>query len=152
MKRFKFSLQTLHDLHEQERSDAEHALAQAAAEVAAAAAHIEVLRDTINQALAALTVNLQTKAPNAREAEMHAEYLTTLDKRLATARAHYANCERHRETKLQELIKASAAAEATTKLRQQYYNHYVAELAREEQTLMDELATIATVRRMRGAS
>ena len=66
MKRFKFSLQTLHDLREQERSDAEHALAQAAAEVAAAAAHIEVLRDTINQALAALTVNLQTKAPNAR--------------------------------------------------------------------------------------
>jgi flagellar biosynthesis chaperone FliJ len=53
---------------------------------------------------------------------------------------------------LQDFIKASAAAEATAKLREQYYARYVAELAREEQNQMDELATIATVRRMRGAS
>jgi flagellar export protein FliJ len=152
MKRFKFSLQTLHDLREQEREDAERALAQAAAEVAAAAAHMDVLRDTINQAIAAFAANLQTRAPNAREAQMHSEYLTGLDHQLAAARAHHAVCARQREMKLQELIKASAAAEATAKLREQYYAHYVAELAREDQNLMDELATIASVRRMRGAS
>ena len=152
MKRFKFSLQTLHDLREQEREDAERALAQAAAEVAAAAAHTEVLRHTINQAIAAFTTNLQTKAPNAREAQMHSEYLTLLDQQLTDARAHHLVCERRRDAKLQELVKASAAAEATTKLREQYYARYVAELLREDQNLMDELATIATVRRMRGAS
>ena len=152
MKRFKFSLQTLHDLREQEREDAERAFAQAATEVAAAAAHIEALRNTINQAITAYAANLQTKAPNAHEAKMHTEYIATLDNRLVAARAHHAACERHRETKLHELVKASAAAEATAKLRAQYYARYVAELAREDQNLMDELATIATVRRMRGAS
>ncbi len=152
MKRFKFSLQTLHDLREQEREDAERALAQAVAEIAAAIGHVEVLRDTINQAIAAFAANLQTRAPNAREAQMHSEYLTTLDQQLAVARAHQAACERHREAKLHELVKASAAAEATAKLREQYYARYVAELAREDQNLMDELATIASVRRMRGAS
>jgi flagellar export protein FliJ len=152
MKRFKFSLQTLHDLREQEREDAERALAHAATEVAAAAAHVEGLHDAINQAIAAFAANLQTRAPNAREAQMHSEYLTTLDQQLAAARAHHIACERQREMKLQELIKASAAAEATAKLREQYYARYVAELAREDQNLMDELATIASVRRMRGAS
>lgn len=152
MKRFKFSLQTLHDLRAQEREDAERALAQAAAEVAAAAAHVEALRHTINQAITAYTTNLQTKVPNAPEAKMHSEYLTALDRQLAAARAHQAERERFRAMKLQDLIKASAAAEATAKLREQYYLRYVAELAREEQNLMDELATIATVRRLRGAS
>ncbi len=152
MKQFKFSLQTLHDLRAQEREDAERALAQAVAEVAAAAAQMEVLRQTIKQAIADYTTHLQTKAPNAFEAKMHAEYLTTLDGRLAMARTHHIACERKREAKLHELVKASAAAEATVKLRAQYYARYVAELVREEQNLMDELATIATVRRMRGTS
>ncbi len=152
MKRFKFSLQTLHDLREQEHEEAERALAQAVTEVAAALAHIEALRQTINQAIGAYTTDLQTKAPNAYEAKMHSEYLTALDRQLAVARAHQEACELHREIKVQELVKASAAAEATAKLRAQYYARYVAELIREDQNLMDELATIATVRRMRGAS
>ena len=152
MKRFKFSLQTLHDLREQEREDAERALAQAAAEVAAAAAQVEALRAAINQVITAYTTNLQSKALNAQDAKMHTEYLTTLDKQWAAARAHQAERERFRAMKLQDLIKASAAAEATAKLREQYYARYVAELALEEQNLMDELATIATVRRRRGTS
>lgn len=152
MKRFKFSLQTLHDLREQEREDAERALAQAAAEVAAAEAKMEELRGAIQQAVAEYTVQMQSKELNPREALLHTEFLTSLDRQLAAARAHHAECERFREAKLQDFIKASAAAEATTKLREQYYARYVAELAREEQNLMDELATIASVRRMRGAS
>jgi flagellar export protein FliJ len=152
MKRFKFSLQTLHDLREQEREEAERALAQAAAEVAAAEAKIEELRGAITQAVAAYAAQMQSKEPNPREALLHTEFLAALDNQLAAARAHHADCERFREAKLQDFIKASAAAEATAKLREQYYARYVAELAREEQNQMDELATIATVRRMRGAS
>lgn len=152
MKRFKFSLQTLHDLREQEREEAERALAQANTELANAEAKIEQLRSTINQAVASYSANLQSQSLNPHEAQMHNEYLIALDGQMTAARAHHAECERIRESKLQELVKASAAAEATTKLRDQYYARYVAELAREEQNLMDELATIATVRRMRGAS
>ncbi|MBS1809321.1 MAG: flagellar export protein FliJ [Acidobacteria bacterium] len=152
MKRFKFSLQTLHDLREQERETAERELGKAIAAVAEATAKIEALLNAIVQAVAAHAANLRVKEVNAREAQMHTEYIATLEQQLAEARACHAALEREREVKLQELIKASAAAEATAKLREQYYARYISELAREEQNLMDELATIATVRRLQGAS
>ena len=151
MKRFKFSLQTLHDLREQERETAEIALGQATAAVTAAAAQIEELLHTITQVMAAYSTALRTKEPKLREVKMQTEYIATLEQQLAVARVTHARLEREREIKLQELVKASAAAEATVKLREQYYARYVFELAREEQNLMDELATIATVRRMREA-
>lgn len=152
MKPFKFSLQTLHNLRAQEREDAERALAQSTTELAAAADRVEVARKALDQAVAAYVAQMNTKVPNVREAEMHTQYIASLEARLATARQEHAELEQQRELKLQELIKASAAAEATTKLREQYYARYVAELLREEQNLMDELATIAKVRRLRGAS
>jgi flagellar export protein FliJ len=152
MKRFKFSLQTLHDLREQEREDAEHALGQATAAVVEATAKIESLLEAIKQAVAAHAVQMRTKTPDPREAQMHNEYIAALERRLGEARLTHATLERNRLMKLQEFVKASAAAEATAKLREQYYARYVSELAREEQNLMDELATIATVRRLRGAS
>ena len=151
MKRFKFSLQTLHDLREQERETAEIALGAATAAVTAAAAQIEALLHTITQAMAAYSSALRTKEPKLCEVEMQTDYLATLEQQLTAARVNHASLERAREVKLQELVKASAAAEATAKLREQYYARYVFELAREEQNLMDELATIATVRRMREA-
>ncbi len=152
MKRFKFTLQTLHDLREQERLTAERALGHATAAVAQAAAQTEELLKTIVQAVATHAAKLRTKEPNPHEAEMHTEYIATLERQLAAARTRHAALEREREVKLQEFIKASAAAEATAKLREQYYARYVSELLREEQNLMDELATIATVRRMQGAA
>ncbi|HEX4949618.1 MAG TPA: flagellar export protein FliJ [Blastocatellia bacterium] len=152
MKRFKFSLQTLHDLRTQEREDAELALAQSTALVAAAAERIVVVRDTIKQAVTAYAAQMNTKAPDPRAAEMHTQYIATLEARLVAAKQEHAELERQRERKRQELIKASAAAEATTKLREQYYARYVADLMREEQNLVDELATIANVRRLRGVS
>ena len=151
MKRFKFSLQTLHDLRERERETAEIVLGQATAAVTAAAAQIEELLHTITQAMAAYSTALRTKEPKLREVTMQTEYITALEQQLAVARVTRTTLERAREVRLQELIKASAAAEATVKLREQYYARYVFELAREEQNLMDELATIATVRRMREA-
>jgi flagellar export protein FliJ len=152
LKRFKFSLQTLHDLREQERETAERALAQAAAEVEAASANVAAACRAIEEAVSAYAAQMQTKTPDPRAAELHTEYIHTLERRLTEAQATQAERERQREQKRQELLKAAAAAEATAKLREQYYAQYVAELAREEQNLMDELATIATARRLRGAA
>lgn len=152
MKRFKFSLQTLHELREQERETAERALEKATVAVTQAASHIEEVMRAITQTVAEYSTKMRTQAPDPREAEMHTDYIATLEKQLSQARERHAALGREREVKLQEFVKASAAAEATAKLREQYYARYVAELAREEQNLMDELATIATVRRLQGAS
>ena len=121
MKRFKFSLQTLHDLRERERETAEIVLGQATAAVTAAAAQIEELLHTITQAMAAYSTALRTKEPKLREVTMQTEYITALEQQLAVARVTRTTLERAREVRLQELIKASAAAEATVKLREQYY-------------------------------
>lgn len=152
MKRFKFSLQTLHELREQERETAELALGQATVAVAQAAAHIEAIMLAITQNVAATSTTLRRKEPALPEVQLQTEYLTTLEHQLAEARVRHATLKREREVKLQEFVKASAAAEATAKLREQHYARYIFELAREEQNLMDELATIATVRRLREAS
>lgn len=152
MKRFKFSLQTLHELREQERDTAERVLQEATAAVAKAEARIEEIMRTITQTVASYSATMRSKELNAREAEMHTEYIATLERQLAEARQQHAALVQEREVKLQEFVKASTAAEATTKLREQYYARYLSELAREEQNLMDELATIATVRRLQGAS
>lgn len=152
MKRFKFSLQTLHELRAQERETAERALGQATVAVAEAEARIEAILRTITQNVAATSTTLRTKEPSLGEVQLHTEYLTTLEQQLADARVRHAALKQEREVKLREFVKASAAAEATAKLREQYYARYIFELAREEQNLMDELATISTVRRMREAS
>lgn len=152
MKKFKFSLQTVHEIREQERATAERALEKATAAVAAAATRLEEIMRAITQTVAAYSTTMRTQKPDPRAAEMHTEYIATLENQLGQAREQHAARERERVVKLQHFVKASAAAEATAKLREQYYARYVAELAREEQNLMDELATIATVRRMQGAS
>lgn len=152
MKRFKFSLQTLHELREQERETAEIALGQATIAVTEAAAKIETIQQAITQNVAATSTTLAAKEPPLPKVQLHTEYLTTLEQLLIEARTRHANLQREREVKLQEFVQASAAAEATAKLREQQYARYIFELAREEQNLMDELATIASARRLREAS
>jgi flagellar export protein FliJ len=113
---------------------------------------VAAARAAIAAAVAAYAAQMRTKTPDPRAAELHTEYLSTLERRSAEAQATQAERERQREQKRQELLKAAAAAEATAKLRERYYAQYVADLTREEQNLMDELATIATARRLRGAA
>ena len=149
MKRFRFSLQTLHDLRELERENAERALAQSARNLAEAADRVEKYRRECDSAWANQATKLQAREPDLKEIAMHTDYITTLERRLTEAQARYAELERERELRFQQVLKAAAAAEVTAKLREQQRGRHQAEVAREDQNQLDELATIAVARHLR---
>lgn len=149
MKQFRFSLQTLHNMREQELEKAELALGQAASAVAVAAAQVSTAIRLRDEAIANYAKKLRKPKPDANDAMMYDKYIKTLESRINIAQEQLAAREQEHADKLHEAIKAKAAAEATTKLREQQFAHYCAEIARQEQDQLDELATIAAVRRMR---
>lgn len=150
MKRFKFSLQTLHEMRQEEREQAERALALATADLAKEMEAIELVVREIDKTIRDYAGKVSSGTVSAYEAETYSRYIASLDRKLESARARQAEAAQFRELKIQELIKATTAAEATTKLREQHYQRYVAEVAKEEQDLIDELATISTSRRLKG--
>lgn len=150
MKRFKFSLQTLHEMRQEEREQAERALALATTELAQAMEAVETVIREIDKTIRDYAGKVSSGNVSPYEGETYSRYIASLDKKLEVARARQAEAAQLREHKIQELIKATTAAEATTRLREQHYQRYVAEVAREEQNLIDELATIASSRRLKG--
>lgn len=148
MKRFKFSLQALHDLRRRAREEAEAALASAHAAVVQAEAD---LAEAVNARRAALESNAARLGPgeiNPHEVALRASYTAVLDRRIAEAQARLREAERERAAKLQAAIAAATAAEATTKLRDKHRARHDAEVNRAEQELLDELAAIASARRL----
>ncbi len=149
MKQFKFSLQTLHHMREQELEKAELALGQAASAVAVAAAQVSTAIRLRDEALANYATKLRKPKLDANDAIMYDKYVKTMEQRIASAQEQLVAREHDHAIKLQELVIAKTAAEATAKLREQQFIHYCTEVARQEQDQLDELATIASVRRMR---
>jgi flagellar export protein FliJ len=148
MKRFKFSLQTLHDIRRRAREEAEAALAAAQAAVVQAEA---ALTEAVNARRAALDSNAALLGPgeiNSHEVALRASYTAVLDRRIAEAQVRLREAEHNRAAKLQAAIAAATAAEATAKLREKHRARHDAEVTRTEQELLDELAAIASARRL----
>ena len=149
MKRFRFSLQALHEIRQRARQEAEQDLARAEAGVASANAQLEQLQQTRDSALRATA-----GAPgyfNLHEAALQAQYVAALDLRIVAAWQQVAACERERDQRRRLAVAAATEAEATQKLRAQHLSRYEAEAARAEQGLLDEMAALAGARRIREA-
>jgi flagellar export protein FliJ len=144
MKRFRFSLETVHNLREARRDEEEQRLAQTAAGLQAAAeavAEIERQRAAVEAKLAKATGPLCTA-----ELTLHVGYLELLNQREHEARQHLAALEREREAQRQATLAATREAKVTGQLRARQHARHTAELVRAEQQLMDELAITATLR------
>lgn len=149
MKRFRFQLQTVHDLRETRRDEAERSLAEAAQQVFAAAAQLDDANRSLTEAAENYAAMLGDGALDAHEASLRASYLITLTRRREDARTRLAAVEREREVRRQVVVEASRAAEATAKLRERQSARHALETARDEQNNLDEMATSATARRLR---
>lgn len=144
MKRFRFSLETVHNLREARRDEAEQRLAQTAAGIQAATeavAEIERQRAAVETKLAQATGPLCTA-----ELTLHVNYLELLAQREREARAHLAALEREREAQRQATLAATREAKVTGQLRARQHARHTAELVRAEQQLLDELAITANLR------
>lgn len=144
MKRFQFRLESVHNLREARRDEAEQQLAQAAAEVLAAAealAEIERHRAAVEAKLASATGPLC-----AAELALQVNYLALLTQREQEARQRLAALEHEREAQRQTTLVATREAEVTGQLRARQQARHTAELARTEQHFLDEMAIAATLR------
>lgn len=149
MKRFRFQLQTVHNMRETHRDEAERNLAEAAAQVSAAAASLDEAERLLTIAAETYAAMLQSGVLDAHEASLRASYLLTLTERRRDARARLALVERERETRRLAVVEASRAAETTAQLRARQRARHDFEAARDEQNTLDEIAISASARRLR---
>ncbi len=150
MKRFRFNLQSVHDVREQEREQAERQLAQASSEVARAATNADEATGNKARALEEFAARLRPGDLDASEAALRASYLLTLDQRETLARREVSAREHERERCRRVAIETTRAAEATAKLRERQQSRHRADALRAEQNDLDELATLAAARRCNG--
>jgi flagellar FliJ protein len=148
MKRFEFSLQTVHDFRHRKREEAEREFAEATSKVAQAEALLEEIQCKRAEALEAYALQLQSSQLDPNESLLRLEYLSALERQAITAQAQLRLLEEACEVRRQALVEANRAAEATEKLREQQRARHEAETAREEQNSLDEMATAATARRL----
>ena len=145
MKRFQFTLETVHNLREMRRDEAERQLAHAAATAMTAEAAIEELlnhRAAIEAKLVAGSIGTLCAA----EMALHVNYLTLLAQRETEARAQLALLEQEREARRQTAVAASREAEVTGQLKARQHARHSAEAARVEQNMLDEMAIAAALR------
>lgn len=144
MKKFRFSLQTVHNLRESRRDEAERGLAHAASAVTAAVAALEAiqkLRGELEEQISKSTGPLCIA-----DLSLRMNYLDALSRREAEAKTHLARLEQERDRHREDALAAARDAEVTEQLRARRHARHVEEHARLEQDQLDEMA-IACVRR-----
>jgi flagellar export protein FliJ len=98
MKRFRFSLETVHNLREARRDEAERELGQATAAVVKAQEHISLIEDTRTSIEA--TIANTTGPIDTNDLSLKLGYLEMLEQRQRAATAELQQVEHARETSL----------------------------------------------------
>ena len=148
MKKVPFPLQAVHDLRELRREEMERQLAEAAAEIGEAKAQLEEATRLHSVMVESYAQNYGSGVIDPEAAEMRANYLAALVRRIQAARAHLTQSESAYEAQRQLAIAAARDAEVTAKLRAKHNAQHASEAARREQIQLDEMATAAQARRM----
>ncbi len=148
MKRFKFSLETVHNLRELQRDEAERQLEQSAARVSEARAMVEQIKQQRNAVEAELA--RATGPLCAHELALQVSYLEFLNQREQETQQHLAALEHQHEAQRETTLAAARAAEATEQLRVRQQTRHAAAVARVEQLLLDEIAVAITQREKLG--
>ncbi len=146
MKRFRFSLQTVHDLREERRDVAEAELARAAAELRQARKQLEAVKRARAIAEENYFVQLAPGALDPRDMEFRVAYLRALDARERDALVRIVQIERRHEEQRRATAEAARDAEATSSLRDRQRARHNEEAARVAQNALDEMATLAAAR------
>jgi len=147
MKRFKFSLQTVHDFREFRRDAAEREFAAALAQLYAAKAQLEEVQRAHRAALDNYLLLYQAREIKATTASAHTDFIASLVRREREVRGQIVIIERHIETKRQAVTEALRATRTTAQLRERQRERHELEVARTEQNLLDEMAVASIARR-----
>jgi len=147
MKRFKFSLQSVHDLRESRRQVAERELADANGELYRANAQLEEVVRSRQKALERYLLIYQSREIEVSMITAHTDFIGSLFRREREARAHILDVEAKIEQKRRAVTEALRDTETTAKLRDRQRQQHELEINRNEQITLDEIAVLSVARR-----
>ncbi len=147
MKKFKFTLQAVHDLRESRRERAERELAEANSELYRANAQLEEVVRARQKALDRYMMLYQSRELDVSMIGAHTDFLGSLFLREREARTFIAEAELRLEEKRRGVTEAMRETETTAKLREHQRDLHRQESNRNEQTMLDEMAVMAAARR-----
>lgn len=147
MKRFTFSLQSVQDQRQIRREAAEREFADAITELAKATALLDKTIGERNAAIEAYTLLLASRDLDPHEVALRANHITLLTQRERERRAHLELFERAKEAKRLAVVATTRDEKAINNLRERHRARHELDVARIEQTALDEMATISYVRR-----
>jgi flagellar export protein FliJ len=147
MKRFKFSLQAVHDFREFQRDAAEREFADANTHLQRAEAQLEEVQQAHRRALNGYSLLLKASEIEATMIAAATDYLASLVRRERELRDQIAQIQQFVETKRLALTEAARDTRTTAKLRERQLERHESEGARKEQNMLDEMAVAANVRR-----
>ena len=151
MKKFKFTLQTVHNVREMRQEREELMLAEMLTEVNRASERIRQIEKMRFDAIEKYTERLRAgEFLNATEMELNSKYFNSLDDLQREAEKSLA--EKNLACTAQRAKLASAAREVkiTDRLREQQYLRHKLESEKHQQTALDEIVSAGYARKMRG--
>ncbi len=147
MKKFHFSLQSVHNLRLLRQDEAERELAHAARSVDEARAQLDRAALLCARAVDDYSAALRKQNLDPHDAILRTNYLRILTEQEAELRARVHKLEQSLAAKRETLTGAVREAEVTASLREQHRALHAAETARHEQNALDEMASVSVARR-----
>lgn len=147
MKKFSFSLQTVQDQRGVRRETAERDFAAATTALATANALLEKTTKERNLAVEAYVKLIESGKVEPHELTMRVSHIALLVQRENERRAHVELLEKARDMKRLSVIAATRDEKAISNLHDRHRARYDTEAARTEQIGLDEMATMAFLRR-----
>lgn len=150
MKKFKFKLQTVHDVREIRKENEHLALTKLQNEAADAEAKVGEIEKIRNEAIEQLSDNLKKKgqAINAHELEMSSVHINTLDRFRREAQQVLEIKKQECRLQSQKVADASRDVKITARLRENQAQKHEQEATREEQNLIDEIVSANYARKL----
>lgn len=149
MKKFVFSLQTVHNVREMRREKEELVLSEMRSEAAKAAADLAVIEKMCIDAIENYTQKMKKGEPmNPFEMELNTKHLTALDRLMRDAQTLLEQKNLACSRQSQIVAVAGREVKITERLRENQQSKHRIELQRSEQTALDELVSANYARRI----
>lgn len=148
MKRFTFSLQTIHNVRAAQREKEEQELSRLQTAANALTAQLQQLTAERQRLAETYASRLRQGVIDPVEAGLNTSYLGALLQRERELQTQLAQAESRVTHQRQRLIAAERDFEVTARLRAQQRERHQFEANRAEQTALDEMATLSNARRL----
>lgn len=150
MKKFKFTLQTVHNVREMKQEKEEQTLAEMIGEMTRVSERIGQLEKMRQEAIARYTQRLQAgEILNATELELNAKYFNSLDDLQREAEKELAAKNHACTMQRAKLAAAAREVKITDRLREQQFLRHQQEVEKQQQTALDEIVSAGFARKLR---